>query len=109
MGATDGLGATEKKQAIAISIALQTRVLKTCPVHGQVYLDEDADPATAFALAMELIRKQKAYAHEFHNDEHELTDLLSDTLGVAPICCPECQSPVPSKPSRRAAVLAAAR
>jgi hypothetical protein len=109
MGATDRLGATDKKQAIAISIALQTRVLKTCPVHHQVYLDEDADFATAFALAMELIRKQTAYAHEFHNDEHELTDLLSDTLGVTPICCPECQSPVPSQPWRRAAVSAAGR
>jgi len=99
MGATHSLGATDKKQAIAISIALQTRVLRTCPVHRQVYLDEDADPATAFALAMALIRKQRAYAHEFHNDEHELTDLLSDTLGAAPICCPECQSPMPSEAS----------
>ncbi|HEY0746636.1 MAG TPA: hypothetical protein VGD63_08060, partial [Steroidobacteraceae bacterium] len=103
----NAMGATDKRQAFAISIALQTRVLKSCPVHGQVYLDEDADPATAFALAMELIRKQRAYAQEFHNDEHELTELLSDTLGVAPICCPECQSPVPSEPWRRAAIIPA--
>lgn len=80
------------KQAIAIEIGLQTQVLKSCPVHRQIYLDDDADPAGAFALAIELVRKYRRYAEEFHGDEHELTDLLSDTLGTTPICCPQCSS-----------------
>jgi hypothetical protein len=82
----------EKKQAIAIEIALQTHVLKTCPTHRQIYFDDDADTASAFALAIELVRKHKPYADEFHDDEHELIDLLSDTLGATPLSCPECQS-----------------
>jgi hypothetical protein len=82
----------EKKQAIAIEIALQTQVLKTCPTHRQIYFDDDADAASAFALAIELVRKQKPYVEEFHDDEHELMDLLSDTLGATPLSCPECQS-----------------
>jgi hypothetical protein len=82
----------EKKQAIAIEIALQTHVLKTCPLHRQIYFDDDADAASAYALAIELVRKHKPYVEEFHDDEHELMDLLSDTLGATPVCCPECQS-----------------
>jgi hypothetical protein len=82
----------EKKQSIAIEIALQTHVLKTCPVHRKIYCDEDADAASAFALAIELVRKHKPYVEEFHDNEHELMDLLSDTLGATPVCCPECES-----------------
>ena len=85
----------EKKQLIAIGIALQTQVLKTCPVHRQLYFDDDVNPAGAFALAIDLVRKRKPYVDAFH-DEHELTDLLSDTLGTTPIGCPECQCSVRS-------------
>jgi hypothetical protein len=80
----------EKKQSIAIEIALQTQVLKTCPIHRQIYFDDDADAASAFALALELVRKHRPYVEEFHDDEHELMDLLSDTLAATPLCCPEC-------------------
>jgi len=82
----------EKKQAIAIEIALQTQVLKTCPTHRQIYFDDEADAASAFALAIELVRKHKPYVEEFHDNAHELMDLLSDTLAATPLCCPECQS-----------------
>jgi hypothetical protein len=83
----------ERKQVIAIEIALQTQVLKTCPVHRQLYFDDDVNPASAFALAIELVRKHKPYVEEFLNDEHELTDLLSHTLATAPAFCSECQLP----------------
>jgi hypothetical protein len=82
----------EKKLLIAIGIGLQTQVLKTCPVHRKIYFDDEVNPANAFALAIELVRKHKSYVEEFHDDEHALTDLLSDTLGTTPLCCPECQS-----------------
>jgi hypothetical protein len=82
----------EKKQVIAIGIALQTQVLKTCPVHSKLYFDEDVNPAGTFALAIELVRKHTPYVEEFHDDEHELTDLISDTLGTTPSCCPGCQA-----------------
>jgi hypothetical protein len=82
----------ETKQAIAIEIGLQTQVLKSCPAHRQIYLDDDMNPAGAFALAIELVRKYRRYEEEFHGDEHELTDLLSDTLGTIPISCPECSA-----------------
>jgi len=88
----------EKKQLIAIGIALQTQVLKTCPVHRQLYFDDEVNPASAFALAIDLVRKRKPYVDEFDNNEHELTDLLSDTLATTPFGCPECQSSVQLNP-----------
>jgi hypothetical protein len=93
MVAPHRIGAVGKKQAIAIGIALQAQVLKTCPVHQQLYFDDDVNPANAFGLAVELIRQHTPYVEPFGNDLHELTDLLSDTLGTAPPCCPECRSP----------------
>ena len=59
----------EKKKSIAVEIALQTHVLKTCPAHQQIYFDDDADAAGAFALAIELVRKHKPYVEEFHDDD----------------------------------------
>jgi hypothetical protein len=85
-----------RKQAIAIEIALQTHVLRTCPVHHEIWCDDDADPAAAFALAVELVRQHVPYAHEFQGDAHELTDLLSETIGAAPNCCPHCPSSLPA-------------
>ncbi len=82
----------ESKKAIAVEIALQTQVLKTCAIHRQIYFDDDADAASAFALAIELVRKHMPYVEDFHGNEHELMDLLSDTLGAAPAYCPECAS-----------------
>lgn len=84
-----------KKQEIAIGIALQTQVLKTCLIHNHLYCDDekfsdDENVARAFALAVELVRQHEPYAQEFHHDPHELTDLLSYTIGAAPVCCPEC-------------------
>jgi hypothetical protein len=98
----------DNKKVIAIGIALQTQVLKTCPIHNQIYLDNDVDPASAFALAIELVRQQKPFVEEFDNDEHRLTDLLSDTLGTAPLCCPDCPAPMPHyTPANEAAFVGA--
>jgi hypothetical protein len=90
-----GLANMGRKQEIAIGIALQTRVLKTCPLHNQLYCDDDesADDenmARAFAVAVELVRQHRPYAEEFHHSAHELTDLLSHTISAAPLCCPDC-------------------
>jgi hypothetical protein len=90
-----GVMSMSKKQEIAIGIALQTQVLKNCPIHHQLYRDDeestdDENMARAFAVAIELVRQHKPYAEEFHHDPHELTDLLSSTIGAAPICCPDC-------------------
>ena len=86
-----------KRQEIAIGIALQTQVLKTCPIHNQLYCDDeesadDGNMARAFAVAVELVRQHRPYADEFHHDPHELTDLLSHTIGAAPVSCPDCVS-----------------
>jgi hypothetical protein len=82
----------ETKRIVAVSIALQTQVLKTCPIHNQIYLDDEANPASAFALAIELVHQAKPFVQEFDHDEHQLTDLLSDTLGSSPLCCPDCEA-----------------
>jgi len=84
------------KQAIAFEIALQTHVLQTCPVHNEIFYDDDVDPSGAFALAVELVRQHKPYVDEFHDDAHALTDLLSEILSAAPRCCPHCPSAMAS-------------
>lgn len=97
----------EQKQIIAVQIALQTHVLRTCPVHHEIYCDDDVDPSAAFALAVELVREHRSYVHEFHDDAHELTDLLSETIGAAPSRCPLCEAlepPVLPQPRRRTAL-----
>jgi hypothetical protein len=80
----------DHKQVIAVEIALQTHVLQTCPIHHELFCDDDVDPSGAFALAVELVRQQTPYVHEFHQDAHALTDLLSETIGAAPNSCPIC-------------------
>jgi hypothetical protein len=80
----------QHKQVIAVEIALQTHVLQTCPIHNQIFCDDDVDPSSAFALAVELIRQQMPYVDEFQHDAHALTDLLSETIGAAPTACPLC-------------------
>jgi hypothetical protein len=90
--------AMSKKQEIAIAIALQTRVLKSCPVHNQLFCDDetytdDENMGRAFAVAIELVRQHDWYAEEFHQSAHELTDLLSYVIGAAPTCCPDCELP----------------
>ena len=89
---------SRKQEEIAIGIALQTQVLKSCPLHNQLYFDddefaEDENMARAFAVAIELVRQHPPYAEEFHQNAHELTDLLSYTISAAPNSCPECASP----------------
>ena len=85
----------DTKQEIAIGIALQTQVLKICPIHNHLYCDEeqysdDEQMARAFAVAIELVNQHAPFAEEFHHDMHALTDLLSSTIGAAPDRCPDC-------------------
>jgi hypothetical protein len=81
----------QHKQTIAVEIALQTHVLQSCPIHNQLFYDDGVDPSSAFALAVELVRQHTPIVDEF-DDPHELTDLLSETLGAAPGRCPHCAS-----------------
>ena len=82
----------EHKKAIAMEIALQTHVLKACPQHNEIFCDDDVDPSSAFGLAVDLVKQHTPYVDEFQGDAHELTELLSATIGAAPSCCPGCAS-----------------
>ncbi len=94
----------DKRQAIALEIALQTHVLERCPVHNEIYYDEDVDPSSALALAVELVRQQRPYVSDFHCDAHALTDLLSDTISAAPRSCPHCPNAMIAKSTEQAAL-----
>jgi hypothetical protein len=87
----------DHRQVIALEIALQTHVLQTCPEHNEIFYDDDVDPSGAFALAVELVRQHRPYVHEFEDDAHALTDLLSETISAAPRCCPHCPSAIATK------------
>jgi hypothetical protein len=81
-----------EKKAIAVEIALQTHVLKACAQHNEMFCDDDVDPSSAFALAVDLVKQHTPFVEEFQGDAHELTDLLSTIIGTAPSCCPACAS-----------------
>jgi hypothetical protein len=102
-----------KKKEIAIGIALQTQVLQACPLHGHLYCkEEDSDDenmARAFALAVELVQQHEPYAEEFDHDPHQLTDLLTDVIGVAPANCPACQPQAAADLSGRSSAVCAFR
>lgn len=78
------------KQSVAVEIALQTHVMRTCPEHRELFYDDESDPASAFALAVELVRQRRPYVGVFDGNPHALTDLLSETLASAPCFCPQC-------------------
>ena len=94
------MSAAGRKQEIAIGIALQTHLVTICPIHKQLYCgydeypDDDDRLARAFGLAIELVREHRPFSEEFHHNVHELTDLLSDTISAAPLCCPDCPPPL---------------
>jgi hypothetical protein len=97
----------DRRRAVAIGIALQTQVLKACPVHHHLYLDDEADPASAFALAIDLVRQCEPFVADFHRDEHALTDLLSDTLATTPLTCMSCRAAMRASQERPVAASAA--
>jgi len=84
----------DQRQNVAVTIALQTHVLRTCPVHDLLLYDEEADLGCAFALAADLVRHDKPYVRDFRRSSHELTDLLRETIAAAPVECPECAASV---------------
>jgi hypothetical protein len=84
----------DQRQSVAVSIALQTHVLRTCPMHDQLFYDDEADPACAFALAVDLVRHDMPYVRDFRKSTQELTDLLRETIAAAPIECPQCAASV---------------
>jgi hypothetical protein len=89
----------DQRQSVAVAIALQTHVLRTCPLHDQLIYDEEADPACAFALAVDLVRHDRPYVRDFRKSAHELTDLLSETIAAVPVECPQCAAAVIGRPT----------
>ena len=84
----------DEKHSIAMGIALQTQVLQICPVHHQLFCDDEVDPAIAFALAAQLMHNDKKSAIVFREDIHDLSDLLTDVISTAQCSCPQCTHPL---------------
>jgi len=88
-----------QRQSVAVEIALQTHVLRTCPLHDQIIYDEEADLGSAFALAEDLVRHDMPYVRDFRKSTHELTELLRETIAAAPVECPLCAASVIERPT----------
>jgi len=84
----------DERHSIAMGIALQTQVLKICPVHRQLFCDDEVDPAIAFAVATQLIHNDQQSADVFREDIHDLADLLTDVISTAQCSCPKCAQPL---------------
>jgi len=86
-----GLSTMETKYAIATDIALQTGVLRLCDEHQNLFFD-DADPAPAFELALELLSARAPRISLFNGDSHELTELIGEVIANSPVSCPGCRA-----------------
>ena len=96
----------DEKHSIAMGIALQTQVLKICPVHRQLFCDDEVDPAIAFAVAAQLMYNDKQSSDMFREDIHDLADLLTDVISTAPCSCQQCIHPLMAVQSPRELALA---
>ena len=95
----------DEKHSIAMGIALQTQVLKICPVHRQLFCDDEVDPAIAFAVAAQLMHNDKKSSDVFREDIHDLADLLTDVISTAQCSCLQCTHPLlVSRPQREVAL-----
>ena len=81
----------DTKRKIATDIALQTRVLRQCTQHHRLFFD-DADPAPAFELALELLHQRAARVAVFNGDSHQLTNLICDVIAASPVSCADCRA-----------------
>lgn len=88
----DDLGS--KKVLIALGIGLRTQLLKICPLHSVIFLDEEVDPAPTFGLSLQLISERAPHLQLFVDNPHELLDLLSETFAATPCACPRCAEKV---------------
>jgi hypothetical protein len=84
----------DEKHSIAMGIALQTQVLKICPVHRQLFCDDEVDPAIAFAVAAQLIHSDQQSVNVFREDIHDLADLLTEVISTAQCSCSKCVHPL---------------
>jgi hypothetical protein len=96
----------DERHSIAMGIALQTQVLKVCPVHRQLFCDDEVDPAIAFAVAAQLMHNDKQSADKFREDIHDLADLLTDVISTAQCSCPKCAQPLKDARPRRELAMA---
>jgi hypothetical protein len=80
----------DQRHSVTVAIALQTHVLRTCPMHDELFYNEETDPACAFSLAVDLVRHDLPYVRDFRKSIHALTDLLSETIAAAPVECSQC-------------------
>jgi hypothetical protein len=96
----------DERHSIAMGIALQTQVLKICPVHRQLFCDDEIDPAIAFAVAGQLMHNDKQSVDVFREDIHDLADMLTDVISTAQCSCPICAQPLMASRSRHELAMA---
>jgi hypothetical protein len=96
----------DEKHSIAMGIALQTQVLKICPVHRQLFCDDEVDPAIAFAVAAQLMHNDTYSTDVFREDIHDLAEMLTDVISTTQCSCPNCARPLMISRSQREVAMA---
>jgi hypothetical protein len=96
----------DDKHSIAMGIALQTQVLKICPVHRQLFCDDEVDPAIAFAVAGQLMHNDNQSVDVFREDIHDLAEMLTDVISTAQCSCASCAHPLIIPRSQREVAMA---
>jgi hypothetical protein len=88
-GAKRMLDEHEDKEAVAIAIALQAKLLQQCPVHETLMYDGE-DPEPAYRLANALITQNDPLVAVFGRQRRELTDYIKELIEEYGDTCYAC-------------------
>ena len=75
---------------IAVSIAIRTGLLESCPIHQEVFDPLQHDYEAAYKLGNYLITKSDPLVALFDGDRKSLSELLQDVCSGYGDCCPIC-------------------
>jgi len=73
---------------IAEEIAVEAKVLKRCPWHGNAYQD-DFDLTAAYMLGNRKFSRNEL--HSVFDTRREMTDTIKQIVDDAPLDCPSCE------------------
>jgi hypothetical protein len=87
---TEGEGQSDERREAALRVALKTGLLKSCPVHGEVYDPGQHDYQGACMTATYLVNRADPLVAPFLGDRAPLTELLKSICRSYGTCCPRC-------------------
>lgn len=80
-----------RRRQVAVQVALRAGLLKSCPVHGDVYDPGQRDFQGACMVATYLVNRDDPLVAPFRGDRVALTSLLKSICESYGAACPTCR------------------